>query len=416
MAAWLGAARGLFSLAEVRWRADAADQVRIGGCELSIDEEYERKSAPPVPAHVPTSAQRVRGDAWVPGSGLRSREIDAIKGFLMLLIAFGHNYYLGILWPHFQQFLYNFHVICFLLLVFFLPGRPLSLGFARDRAVRYLVPHYAFVLLACVAYFMMFVTAGAVGDWLSDVGIALLVGSTQALKRACGFQLYWFLPALLTIVCLRALWTREGWVIRGAILLACFAVIVAIPSLPMEVKRYTPLGILPAMVAFPLGVASAELWPRLRASTGIAWCVLPFALWAGCSVAIWRGDLAFRIGSVGLVGGGPLALVPCLLVVVAAMLSILIAAPVLARIPGLVTVGRVSLQFFLIHSLVFSLLRLGVTRLPGTWGSPLVLGFVTLALTVGVSTAWGLLTERSPKLMRLLFPRDLDSWRGRKAA
>jgi hypothetical protein len=60
--------------------------------------------------------------------------------------------------------------------------------------------------------------------------------------------------------------------------------------------------------------------------------------------------------------------------------------------------------------MVFSVLRLAVTRLPATWDTPGLLGGVTFAITILVSTGWGLYTERSPRLMRLLFPRDLASW------
>ena len=98
------------------------------------------------------------------------------------------------------------------------------------------------------------------------------------------------------------------------------------------------------------------------------------------------------------------------------MLSILIAAPLLGRVPGLATVGRVSLQIFLIHGLVFSVLRIVVNRLSVPLEMHVVVGGVTLAITVLVSTGWGLFTERSPTLTRFLFPRDLASWLGRRAS
>jgi hypothetical protein len=63
----------------------------------------------------------------------------------------------------------------------------------------------------------------------------------------------------------RALWTRSGWPVRSAILLASAAVCAALPSMPDEVKRYAPMGILPALIAFPLGLASAAVWQRLQA-------------------------------------------------------------------------------------------------------------------------------------------------------
>jgi fucose 4-O-acetylase-like acetyltransferase len=356
--------------------------------------------------------QRAAGLAWVPGTGLRSREMDALKGCLIALIVFGHNIYLGQLWQPLNQFVYNFHVTCFLLLPFILPPRPLTASFAVDRAVRYLVPHYVFFLLACCSYGALFVAGDQVWDWLRDVAIAALVGSSQTTKSASGFQLYWFLPALLSLVLLRALWTRSGGPVRSAILLASAAVCAALPSMPDEVKRYAPMGILPALIAFPLGLASAAVWQRLQASTWIGWRVIPFAVWAAASVFIWQWPLYPRIGSVDLVESGVWELAVYGPLVIAVMVSLLIAAPVLARIPGLATAGRVSLQIFLIHGLIFAALRLLLNPLPWANDAPAaVLGGATFVTTLLISTACGLLMKRSGVLMRLVFPRDLDSWR-----
>jgi fucose 4-O-acetylase-like acetyltransferase len=379
---------------------------------LTTETGVTESGAGPLGSSRPSSTRRrASGGAWVPGTGLRSREIDAIKGLLIVLIAFGHNVYLGALWLPVNQFVYNFHVICFLLLPFVFPGQPLSGRFAVDRAVRYLVPHYAFFLLACAAYGLQFVPRDLVWVWIRDMSVASLVGSAWTVKAASGFRLYWFLPALLSLVCLRALWIRGGWPVRAGILLASVAVYASISSMSEDVKRYTPLGILPALVAFPLGIASVEAWHRLRSTPSIALRVLPFAAWAAASALIWQWEVYPRVASLKFPMEGVLGLSVYAGLVIAAMVSILIAAPALARIPGLATVGRVSLQVFLIHGLVFSAIRFWLG--PQSPASDLwiaMLGVSTLAATLLISTACGIGTERSDILTRLLFPRDLESW------
>jgi hypothetical protein len=90
----------------------------------------DARSTPPNSAAVPASSNSTGAvdslesklGPEIRNTGLRSREIDAIKGILIVCIALGHNGH----FPAGVPFLYAFHVAGFLILPFLFPIGPLS--------------------------------------------------------------------------------------------------------------------------------------------------------------------------------------------------------------------------------------------------------------------------------------------------
>ncbi len=79
-------------------------------------------------------------------AGLSSREIDAIRGFFIVLVVTGHNVLVTASVPDLFRTAYSFHVYAFLLLPSVFPGERLSMRQAGDCVARYLVPHNAAII------------------------------------------------------------------------------------------------------------------------------------------------------------------------------------------------------------------------------------------------------------------------------
>ena len=123
--------------------------------------------------------------------GRRKTEYDAFKGVLICLIVLGHNTVFSSSYPLAFNSLYNFHVASFLLLPFLFFGSSVGKFQFTDRVVRYLVPHFFFFVLACAAYFTLFVgnSGPEIAEWVRSVALAILLGSEGIYNAACGFRL-----------------------------------------------------------------------------------------------------------------------------------------------------------------------------------------------------------------------------------
>lgn len=154
-------------------------------------------------------AERTATGGDIAGSGLGSAEIDAIKGFFIVLVVVGHNTLVLAVLPRASEVLYNFHIFAFLLLPFLLASHPLGRGFAADRAVRYLVPHAAFYGLAAALFAASRLPEVTLAESAGRALAGLALGTPGAIERGCGLRAFWFLPALFTLALLRAAMARS---------------------------------------------------------------------------------------------------------------------------------------------------------------------------------------------------------------
>ncbi len=339
-------------------------------------------------------------------TGLSSEGIDALKGILIVLIAAGHNPLITIPFPGLFEVIYSFHVMGFLLLPFWFAVPPLSARLVRDRAVRYLAPHYAFYLFGCVLFAFLL----ARDPWwqrLAAIASGALVASADLVKAGSGLSLFWFLPALLTLTLLRsAMHTRA----RAAVVALALAGHLGAGALPEIVQVWTPFGLLIALFAFPLGQLVAGLWPRYVAPWVRAWGVVFGIGWAAGLWYIYTTRSVFNIGEMAVPSlRTPLKLLFHDLNALLGFgaLAALCATPV-GRWNVLAKLGEASLIIFLVHSFVQQvLLRLaGAAALPRTFGTGLVLLALTVALSYGV--ARGLMNNRL--FVQWVTPRSAADW------
>lgn len=346
-------------------------------------------------------------------AGLSSLEIDTLRGFFIVLVVIGHNVLLTASIPGLFRTLYSFHIYAFLFLPFVFPAQPLSPRDAGDRAVRYLVPHTIFYLLAAASFTLLFRRDDPVGAVLSDVTVAWIVSSGREYKDACGYVMFWFLPALLSLVLVRSLWCRlpSGW--RVALLAVLVLAHGFVGDLPTILKRYVPFGLLIVVFVFPLGLAVEWLWDRARNARRVAAPVALAIFAVGVSVFAATGSES-RIGSLELYSWrDPWLLALCSTVPVAAFIGSAASGHLLARLPALASLGRVSLVIYLSHSLIFHALHMAIPRAWLRSASPETrLGVAIASAAATIAAAWLLATviERSAVLRRCVTPRDVGEW------
>ena len=77
-----------------------------------------------------------------------------------------------------------------------------------------------FFSLACLLYLLLKVPwePAALVDWAGKIALAVVISNQEHYKEACGFGLFWFLPALFAMVVLLGAYRGAGPKARGALL------------------------------------------------------------------------------------------------------------------------------------------------------------------------------------------------------
>lgn len=351
-----------------------------------------------------------RGGAQPGRIALRADENAALKGLLVLLVVLSHDVLVTRIWPGLETALHTFHVWGFLLLPFLRVAPPLRRRFVLDRAVRHGVPHVSFLIPVSVLFLLVERHGQGVGEWLLDLGWALLVGSAAATDAASGFRLYWFLPALFSLVIARSFEAGLSRGVRRACFVLWMGLHAIVPLLPPVAKAWTPLGLLVTAYVLPLGLlleAGLRRWgapgPRAALAAGIL-----STLGIAWMVQAQRGSF---LGTLSLAGPrDPLAWLAQDATPLLAFVALLGLRPVLARSAILRAAGRHSLVVFLAHSPIFhALARLRAAWLPAS--DELASGLVLFAIAALAAAGLSVAIHAQPRLRAALLPRDARSWR-----
>lgn len=340
----------------------------------------------------------------VPASRPNDPAADAVKGVLILLIALGHDPAAAVALPWLGRFLYGFHVIGFLLLPFLLPAPRAEARALLDRSVRYLAPYASVTLFAIVLNTLLFARDVPARELFERAALGLYTGSSGYLKITSGFALFWFLPTLLSLTLVRAALRGRGtpraWLV---VLVALHGTLALVP----DFAAVLPLGLAPALVALPLGLAAEKAWPWARthplAMVAIAVAVAVPVLASGISTNL----AALAVADVR----DPLRLLLQDAHAITMFLAIAACGPHLARVPGLVRLGQLSMGVYLGHSFVLQALMWGSMRLGldpiGRHAAILALPLLVLSTAGGIACA--LVLNRQP-LRRWILPRGLKEW------
>ena len=259
----------------------------------------------------------------------------------------------------------------------------------KDRLARYFVPHFLFFSLACLLYWILKVPKDLVAllDWFGRIAMSVLISNQEHYKNACGFGLFWFLPALFAMVLLLGIYRKVGLKAKMALLggaLLAHGLVVLLPKSLMVVVPWT-LGLV--LFLFPLGVTVTILWNRFG---GWVW------FHAGC-LAIFVACMyaSVRTNSYGITNGErllaidrPVALLFHDVYLIAAFFGILgLAWPLRSTLFAFV--GRRSLFIFLAHSFVWQfIVQSGLVALMTAW-MPSVWLAVAASFVLTLSVTWG---------------------------
>lgn len=325
---------------------------------------------------------------------------DAIKGLLIMLVVLGHNSILCSDWSgcaaterlFHWQWLYTFHVYSFFLLPFIYNKNPYRKGNFRKHALRLLYP-YAWICAVCTILSVV-VLGNPFKGWGSLMH-AVVFGSNRLLDENTGLNFPWFLPAMFSLLLLKDLYYSSRKYVRWILLgigLAMWTVVVSGCVKFSTLGTYVPFALVPAFRLLPVCLLTVWLTERVQynfMARGIT--VSVFVLF---SVLLWLFDhYGIRTGRMAFYFVMP----------VAAFLTLLQFRDRLAKSRLLVALGKISLQIYLYHVIIFNGLLLVVKHFhcPPT----LTDGIIVLILTLAVSCLGAWLTTRIPLLRKLLYPR-----------
>lgn len=377
----------------------------------------QKNPKPPAPSSQPQSPiSHLR----VTKIGLSPDGLNAAKGLFILFIVLGHNTLLNESFPNLNRFLYYFHVHVFFLLSALLPTSVWSPRWCADRLVRYGVPYLVFVLFSWVVYHAAF-TGGGLAGLISSVdalGLALLSGTGDALKQATGFKFFWFVPAFIVFVNLRALMKRS----RILLFLVGAAALVPLVygwQLPGWIRMGNPWGVYIALWILPFTWIVNGILPRLEnvpfrlrvIAFGAAFLLLQAAV-----ILLDLHRLALSSFALPPLWNPPwftstLLLVPC------AFFFFLHLSKYLRNSRFLKFAGAQSLVIYLAHGF-FQIPAVLVAekllaRLPASPALTFTFMLGSFAVAVTGSLAVSCSLERVPAIRKRLFPKNVKALTGR---
>ena len=338
---------------------------------------------------------------------------DVVRGVLMVIVMLDHNDIVRNVRSVNQWFLpMTFHVAGFLLLPFIVRLKKLSGPMVRDHAIRYLTPFFFAVLFYAAAFHVVVAKDVFTSQTLGDVMAALVFADPWHLQVATGFIVLWFLPALLSVVLLMAMYDAVAFPWRAAILAVALLVHLAVGAVPNTFKQDVPQGFLIALYIFPLGVAMRSLLPFLTEARRANWIA------TSCAIALlpcWAFERGHEVEVATLVLPTlhePLTVLATDVSDLGFLTLLIIGSQALTALPGLAVIGRYSLLVYLFHPIFYKPILgvfLHVAR-PGFllyWA--VAAASVAAVACASLVAAWGIQAWKPAR--KLITPRGLEDWK-----
>jgi len=346
-----------------------------------------------------------------PDGSLSWESYDALKGFLIVLIVLGHNTLLVGSVPYLDWVLYNFHVGAFLLLPFLFSPDEFKWPSIRDKLVRYLWPYLVFVCASFLLYYFIYWAKYDIPT-LTVLGVlanGLLSSNALALKSATGFALFWFLPALTSLLIIRSfvcsLPSNKGLV--ALIVLMISLVVIFYSDIRVD---YVPFGLVIALYMLPVGLGSCVLVGVILKNrhqfTIMLLAVVVFVFLQWLSIV---GETRINVGSNDFQQYEPMNIILLHFALqVTGFVLCLLLSRYMTKIPFLQMLGKHSLLIYLSHSLIYQAL-LRVFNMLGVNLSDRFEGSIIFVITLILSASFSLFVYNHKLLRDLLSPRDLET-------
>lgn len=334
------------------------------------------------------------------GPSLSRDASNALKGLLILLIVWGHNSILCRAWNgcqsaetfFYKELLYTFHVYCFFILPFFYNKNPYSKGNIRKNTIRLLYP-YLWVTLLCLILNVSL--SGQDFKGLAHFSWAMISGSDILLDEVIGFSFPWFLPTMFSLLILKDVYYSAGKYVRSVhigIGLILWSVALSRWMNFFTMSMYAPFALVNAFRMLPVCLLTVWIAERMRDNmktrnlVTFVFAFLSLLFWIFWLYDIRWGRMAFYF-----------------VMPVAAFLTLLQFKDYLAKSRLLIALGKLSLQIYLYHVIIFNVLLIVVKHFhcPPTLTDGVVVYVITLAISY--FGAW--LTTKVPLLRKILYPK-----------
>lgn len=339
-------------------------------------------------------------------------DLDVVKGILIVCIAVGHNTLITNAYPFVNRIAYSFHVFDFLFLPFLFSAISLNRRALADRCARYITPFIIFYTFSAILFLVIEKQEQGISVWLKDYVVGLAIASAPLVDRASGFQLYWFLPTLLTLTILRSFLAQASGLANATVLVGLLVLHVLIGTTSKELKTFVPFGLLIVAYVWPLAMLAGWIANSAIARQQLAWMAL--AVFISTSVIIVILETYVNLATLTLFTYKQL---PLMLLHDANAVAAFVALVGLSRLFALGglwrALGKYSLEIYLFHSLIYqAIFRLYQTVFAHHMISdqPLLAGLALLVITCSFSYVAADIGRRLPG-WRLAFPRSLDDWR-----
>ncbi len=347
--------------------------------------------------------------AGIPIEFFSRSQIDAAKGFLILSVIIGHLRSLSGVNHEIFQFVYNYHVVGFLILPFLYPIKTVNKTQIMTWLARYYVPFTAFFLLYSVLSITILGTNFNPLTFIKGYFIA----TPEMIDRATGSSILWFLPHIFLVMLVVSLVFKKVRIPLMALLIVSFILHGMIGFLPRETAFEIPFTASNLFYLFFLGVITRLLVMILK-ETGFRYGWVFFVLFIGLQIASLTTQKV--LGYTGIWIPSFLDTPKLLLIdllIVNGMLFMLYFKP-LGRIKPLIWMGKHSLIIFLIHQPFLYLTWQILERTNGTANSSnnvILYGSISFVSALFFSIIGVLILYRLHVLKRIIFPRSFADWR-----
>lgn len=338
---------------------------------------------------------------------------DAGKGFLILLVVYGHAANFTVSEPYFSHVNKMFHVACFLLLPFIYDIRPLNFECLRSRISRYFIPFAFFVVFYGVVNFFTFYDQGGFAGWLSRFPEAIFIANAPQLNDFTELEALWFIPNLISLVCLICLVFGTLKLSYPAIAGAALLGHLSIGALPEDIKFLIPYGLCNSIFLFFIGCCIRIITLRFTHHDLCRWSLMYLVVSVACATAGYFAGFKIKYPTITLMDYSEVLLLVLYDLFLISTFLFIFTNDVFKKIMILKWLGQNSLVIYLLHLPFLGVGILFFTNWVGNIesfynGFPVIFLIFALSLCGGSILAYCL--SKMPTLKNIVFPADLDSW------
>ncbi len=336
-----------------------------------------------------------------------SHQVNAVKGLLILSVMLGHlRPLVGENFPVFQ-FVYNYHVICFLLLPFLYPIKQVDIGQIKTWVVRFWVPFTAFfVAYGALNYFVLGHNFGVI-----DVLKGYFIATPPMVDSVTGSEILWFLPHIFLVFLVFNFVmnkTNHFWFLLIMALIGHMLM----GFIPKDIVSHVPFTALNILYLFFFGCIVRLIVLNLK-ENGQKYAWLFLVIFIGAQViSISTGSVLGYTGIYLFDISQPLKLLLCDILVISGFLAFLYGS-FLQKIKLLNWLGKHSLIIFLVHQ-PFLFVAWKMLEQPNGKAEEVIQMYLycvfAFIFTLIASAMSVLFFMKFKRLHQLIFPRSMGEW------